>query len=72
MRSKYLDEDISYLKLNAKIIDILKSHNILKVHDLWILNRKTLKSFDLSDSDIKQIIIKLELLGIDLNKKRIK
>ena len=72
MRSKYLDEDISYLKLNAKIIDILKSHNILKIHDLWILNRKTLKSFDLTDSDIKQIIIKLELLGIDLNKKRIK
>ena len=72
MRSKYLDEDISYLKLNDKIIDILKAHNILKVHDLWILNRKTLKSFDLSDSDIKQIIIKLELLGIDLNKKRIK
>ena len=72
MRSKYLDEDISYLKLNDKIIGILKSHNILKIHDLWILNRKTLKSFDLSDSDIKQIIIKLELLGIDLNKKRIK
>ena len=65
MRSKYLDEDISYLKLNNNIIDILKEHNILKVHDLWILNRKTLKSFDLSDS-------KLELLGIDLNKKRIK
>ena len=72
MRSKYLDENISYLKLNDKIIDILKSHNILKIHDLWILNRKTLKSFDLTDSDIKQIIIKLELLGIDLNKKRIK
>ena len=72
MRSKYLDEDISYLKLNDKIIDILKEHNIVKVQDLWISNRKDLKSFDLSDSDIKQIIIKLELLGIDLNKKRIK
>ena len=72
MRSKYLDEDISYLNLNDKITNLFKENNILKINDLWVLNRKNLKSIGLIDSEIKQVIIKLELLGIDLNKRRVK
>ena len=72
MRSKYLDEDISYLNLNDKITNLFKENNILKINDLWVLNRKNLKSLGLIDTEIKQVIIKLELLGLDLNKRRIK
>ena len=72
MRSKYLDEDISYLNLNDKITNLFKENNILKVNDLWVLNRKNLKSLGLIDTEIKQVIIKLELLGLDLNKRRVK
>ena len=72
MRSKYLDEDISYLNLNDKITNLFKENNILKINDLWVLNRKNLKSLGLIDTETKQVIIKLELLGLHLNKRRIK
>ena len=68
MRNKYLDEDISYLKLNSNLNSLFKENNILKVEDLWIKNR----TFLLSDNDIKQVVIKLELIGLDLNKKKTK
>lgn len=69
MNSALLDQDISYLNLNPKIINILKDNDILSVYDLWIQNRKNLKKINLNDQEIKEIIIKLELHGIDLNKK---
>ena len=72
MRNKYLDEDISYLKLNNDINNIFKDNNILKIEDLWIKNRTYLRSLGLSDNEIKQIIIKLELIGLDLNKRKTK
>ena len=69
MNSALLDQDISYLNLNPKIINILKDNDILSVYDLWIQNRKNLKKINLNNQEIKEIIIKLELHGIDLNKK---
>ena len=69
MNSALLDQDISYLNLNPKIINILKDNDILSVYDLWIQNSKNLKKINLNDQEIKEIIIKLELHGIDLNKK---
>ncbi len=68
--NKYLENSISSLKLNKAIIDILKENQILKVNDLWIKNRTYLKSIGLTDSQIKDIIIKLELIGLDLNKRK--
>ena len=72
MRNKYLDEDISYLKLNNDINNLFKDNNILKIEDLWIKNRTYLKNLGLTDNEIKQIIIKLELIGLDLNKRKTK
>ena len=69
MNSALLDQDISYLNLNPKIINILKDNDILSVYDFWIQNRKNLKKINLNDQEIKEIIIKLELHGFDLNKK---
>lgn len=64
-----LDKVIEELNLDKKIIDILKENNINLIKDIWILKRQDLKQMNLSDSDINQITIKLQLYGLDLNKK---
>lgn len=68
-KNKYLEEKIEVLDLDSNIISNLKKVNIAFVKDLWTQNRKKLKSMNLSDSDINKIIIKLQLIGLDLNKK---
>ncbi|MCH5167032.1 MAG: hypothetical protein J1F35_03980 [Erysipelotrichales bacterium] len=65
----YINEVIDILDLDKNIEKILKDNQINKIEDLWILNRKKLKEFGLKDADIKQIVIKLQLLGLDLNKR---
>ena len=64
-----LDKDISSLNLNKKISEILKYNNINNINDLWIKNRKYLKDLGITDKEIKEITIKLELNGLDLNKR---
>lgn len=66
---KNLDKDIDILKLGDSINNILINNNIKIVNDLWVLNKKALKSFNLSSNDINMISIKLQLIGLDLNKK---
>ena len=65
----HAEKDISVLDLDPKVNKILKGNNINTIGDLWILNKKKLKEIGLVDSDIKFISIKLQLLGLDLNKK---
>lgn len=67
--NKYLDEGIKILNLEKEVVDILVENNIKTVNDLWCLNRKKLKEMGVKDPDIKQVIIKLQLVGLDLNKK---
>ena len=67
--NKYLDEEIKILDLEKEVVDILIENNIKTVNDLWCLNRKKLKEMGVKDPDIKQVIIKLQLVGLDLNKK---
>ena len=64
-----LDKDISSLNLSKKISEILKNDNINNINDLWIKNRKYLKDLGITDKEIKEITIKLELNGLDLNKR---
>lgn len=64
-----ITEDISKLKLPESTILKLKDNNIITINDIWILNRKELKSIGLNDSEINKIIISLQLIGLDLNKK---
>ena len=66
---KILDNPIEDLVLKDSITEVLKSNNVNSIKDLWYLKRKDLKSFNLNDNEINQIIIKLQLKGIDLNKK---
>ena len=68
-KKKILEKNIEELALNEKILKILKDNNINIVEELWVLKRKDLKDFGIKDSDITQITIKLQLYGLDLNKK---
>ena len=70
MKNKILENDINCLKLSSSVIDILKNNNINIVNDLWGLTRKDLKAFNISDKDIHSIIVKLQLNGLDLNKRK--
>ena len=68
-KNVHAEKDISVLELDPKLIKILKENNINTVGDLWVLNKKKLKEIGIVDLDIKLISIKLQLLGLDLNKK---
>lgn len=69
MNNKILDSSIYYLNFDSDLTTFLLSNNIKTISDLWILKRKDLKKILLSDMQINKIIIKLQLIGIDLNKK---
>lgn len=65
----YLEKDINILELENSVNKILRENDINTISNLWEANRKKLKDIGLKDSDIKQITIKLQLLGLDLNKR---
>ena len=64
-----LEKNIEELQLNNKIINKLKEKDIRIIKDLWKMKKKELKQLGFSDSEISQIIIKLQLHAIDLNKR---
>ena len=68
-KKKVLELSIEELKLGDKIFKSLKDNNLNIVEDVWNLKRKELKELGLSDSEISQISIKMQLYGIDLGKK---
>lgn len=70
MKNKILDKELSYLKIDSKVIEVLNNNNIHLISDLWPLTRKDLKSLKISDKDIHNIIVKLQLNGLDLNKRK--
>ena len=68
-RQKILEKNIEELGIETKLIKILKENSISKIEDLWKMKRKELRDLKLSDSEITTIAIKLQLYGLDLNKK---
>lgn len=64
-----LKKDIKILDLDRECLTILKDNRINLIEDLWLLTKKDLKMFGINDKDIIYISIKLQLLGLDLNKK---
>lgn len=57
------------LKLTNDILNKMNKNNIRSIEDVWILKRTDLKQMGFSNEGINLIIIELELLGFDLNKK---
>ena len=66
---KYIENTIDDMGLSKKINDKLKNNDINSVKYLWVLKRTELKKKGFTDNEINQIIIKLQLNGLDLNKK---
>ncbi len=65
MKSK----SISELSLDKKIIDKLKENNINIIEEVWKLKRADLKSMNFTNGEINTLRVKLQLIGLDLNKK---
>ncbi|MBQ1813029.1 MAG: hypothetical protein II119_03695 [Bacilli bacterium] len=61
---------IDNLSLDKKIIKKLKDLNINFIEELWQLKRSDLKSNKFTNEEINKIIISLQLIGLDLNKKK--
>lgn len=58
------------LNLPKTILDKLKANNIDSVQKIWVMSRKELKLLDFSYEEINIIAIKLQLKGMDLNKRK--
>jgi len=61
---------IESLELSSNLTKKLKEKNILIIEDLWKLNRESLKKLGFNNYEINDIIVKLQLKGLDLNKKK--
>lgn len=66
---KNIDDHIDSLEISPKLIEKLKSKGLNDIKDIWVLKRKDLKEMGFVDSEIKSIIISLQLQGLDLNMK---
>ncbi len=59
-------QDITKIKINGELLSVLKRNKIRIISQLCNKTKKQLKEFGIKQSDIKQIEIELELLGLDL------
>ena len=68
-KNAYIEKNINILDLDKSIVEVFRKNDIVTIEQLWVLNRKKLKELGLKENEIKQITIKLQLLGLDLNKR---
>lgn len=61
---------ISSLSLSKELINKLKDKELNYIEDVWVLKRIDLKNMGFSNDEINDIIISLQLIGLDLNKKK--
>ena len=64
-----LEKDISILKLNNEIVDLLQKNKITKIESLVNKSKTELKNLGLMGYQISEIELKLQLEGLDLNGK---
>lgn len=69
VKNIFLDKNISELELSICLTEKLFNGKVFLIRDLWNLKRKDLKNMGLIDSEINQIMIKMQLHGLDLNRK---
>jgi len=67
---KINNRDISKLSLSKELINKLKDKELNYIEDVWVLKRINLKTLGFTNDEIKEIIISLQLIGLDLNKKK--
>ena len=69
MNSICLEDNINKLGIDNEVLKILNQNNVLIIDELWKLKRNNLKKMGLNNMDIQHIKIKLQLRGLDLNKR---
>ncbi|MBQ7105565.1 MAG: hypothetical protein IJN90_06890 [Bacilli bacterium] len=65
-----VEDKINKLGIDSSIVKVFNSNNVITINDLWKLKRKDLKDMNFTSEQINHIIIKMQLNGIDLNKKK--
>ena len=61
---------INYSEKIEELINKLKDKELNYIEDVWVLKRINLKTLGFSNDEINNIIISLQLIGLDLNKKK--
>lgn len=61
---------IDNLNISKELILKLKEKEINYIEELWVLKRTDLKNMKLNNNEINDIIISLQLIGLDLNKRK--
>ena len=65
----WIEDKIEKLMIYTKLKEKLSLSKIKTIKDLWQLKRKDLKNLTFTDQEINELIIALQLEGLDLNKK---
>jgi len=65
-----MNKNIATLELDNKLITKLNKNNINKISDLQKLNRADLRNMNYNKDEIDEIIVKLQLIGTDLSKRK--
>ena len=63
-------KSINNLSLSKEMIYKLKEKELNYIEDIWKLKRINLKDLGFNNDEIKEIVISLQLIGLDLNKKK--
>lgn len=66
MKEKILNENVERLNISCKLIGLLKQNKITKISQLCNKTKTNLRNINLTNTEISQIEIELQLLGLDL------
>lgn len=67
-----LEKDIKTLKINKKIEKILKENKIITINDLCLKSRMELRELGIENNFINDILVKLQLIGLNLKQNHSK
>ena len=66
MKEKIINENIDRLNISCKLIELLKQNKITKISQLCNKTKTNLRDINLTNTEISQVEIELQLLGLDL------
>ena len=67
---KINNKEVNNLSISKELINKLKDKELNYIEDVWALKRNNLKTLGFTNDEIKEIVISLQLIGLDLNKKK--
>lgn len=69
---KILEDNVSELKIKKDVKEILVNNNINTIYDVCTYSRLELSEIGLNNTQVNDIIVSLQLLGLDLKRNRSK